>query len=413
MRNFIKESVKKQIYTEAYNFTRVIIKNYEEGVLKENYGNILLYLVEIMNIDFFPEIRQTIEEIIIFIISGIREQIYDENFSDLRYSGMISGIGNVAFSIRNLAIETKGLKKFSEYLDQLLGLIIQKYVKSLKEISVIPAHYDVLYGVAGVLYYLLDYTPRFDIVEEIINYLVWLTQEGIYKRDKVINFHIKREQQYLESERREMPDGQINFGLAHGMVGPLIALAKAKYKGYTGNGVDDAIEIIFRMYENFSFYEENIIKFPTQLPYKAYVDKKVINPTFNAGWCYGNLGIVRGLMKSAKYLEYNDKYVLYEKELLKIINQPLEKYNLHVPVLCHGFSSVVAVQYAIYKENRNEAFLLTAERNILKTINEHNKFCDKGYIEKCALLEGAGGVVLSLISAIYPDMKFPKLLMID
>ncbi len=118
-----------------------------------------------------------------------------------------------SISIRNLATESKGLKKFSEYLDQLLGLIIQKYVKSLKEISVIPAHYDVLYGAAGVLYFLLDYTPHSDIIEEIINYLVWLTHEGIYKRDKIINFHIKGEQQYLESERREMPDGQINFGL--------------------------------------------------------------------------------------------------------------------------------------------------------------------------------------------------------
>lgn len=50
--------------------------------------------------------------------------------------------------------------------------------------------------------------------------------------------------------------------------------------------------------------------------------------TYNAGWCYGNAGIVRGLMKVSYYLNDNNNYQYYKKELLSIINQELDNYNL-------------------------------------------------------------------------------------
>ena len=37
--------------------------------------------------------------------------------------------------------------------------------------------------------------------------------------------------------------------------------------------------------------------------------------TYNAGWCYGNAGIVRGLMKVSYYLNDNNNYQYYKKEL--------------------------------------------------------------------------------------------------
>lgn len=48
----------------------------------------------------------------------------------------------------------------------------------------------------------------------------------------------------------------------------------------------------------------------------------------------------RGLMKVSYYLNDNNNYQYYKKELLSIINQELDNYNFDLPIVCHGYASV-------------------------------------------------------------------------
>ncbi len=153
------------------------------------------------------------------------------------------------------------------------------------------------------------------------------------------------------------------------------------------------------------------------MPFQNYINNKASNYTFNAGWCYGNIGIVRGLMKVANFMSFKDKYQYYKEELLKIINQPIEKYNLEVPTLCHGYASVIAIQVSAYKETEDKRFLDTLKRNVLKLIEEHKKTSileeNLGYNNDFSLLDGLGGVTLTLIDTLSFNLTFAKILMID
>lgn len=86
-------------------------------------------------------------------------------------------------------------------------------------------------------------------------------------------------------------------------------------------------------------------------------------------------------MKTAKYLKMKERYQYYERELLKIIEQPIERYNLSSPILCHGYSSVIMIQ--IYTQMGFE------------------------------LLEGKGGEVLALLGSLSVELNYGRALMAD
>ena len=103
-----------------------------------------------------------------------------------------------------------------------------------------------------------------------------------------------RSELVLADEKVKYPKGCINFGLAHGIIAPLIALAKAKKYGYNVKGINATISGLRQLYEKYSIRDMNILKYPTMLSVEDYFSNTVSKDsiTYNAGWCYGNAGIV-------------------------------------------------------------------------------------------------------------------------
>ncbi len=103
-------------------------------------------------------------------------------------------------------------------------------------------------------------------------------------------------------------------------------------------------------------------------------------------------------MKVSYYLNDNNNYQYYKKELLSIINQELDNYNFDLPIVCHGYAS----------------FLITRERNMRQTIISHrNCIFNDEYTNDYSILSGESGTILTLINGIYLGKEYPKLLMID
>ena len=127
-----------------------------------------------------------------------------------------------------------------------------------------------------------------------------------------------------------------------------------------------------------------------------------------------NAGIVRGLMKVSYYLNDNNNYQYYKKELLSIINQELDNYNFDLPIVCHGYASVLSIQISAFRESGDKSFLITRERNMRQTIISHqNCIFNDEYTNDYSILSGESGTILTLINGIYLGKEYPKLLMID
>ncbi|MCC0648804.1 lanthionine synthetase LanC family protein [Clostridioides sp. ZZV15-6598] len=426
----LSENTQKQIISEIKKSMNLLIYKYEKGLLrKEEYDQILFFCSEILNQNLVEEYNVDIEKNLLYVLEAFKNNIYSGNDADFKFMGMFRGIGNITISLNNINKKYNNLKQFSDFFNDIFIKYSETYLGIIKDKPLAPAHYDSIYGVSGILYYLLDYeNMRNDIiVNDFTRYLIDLSKNKLYKGFKTINFHIEKEQQSLEKEKITQPDGHINFGIAHGMIGPLITLAKVKYLKYDIKGLDEAIEILFKLYEKFAILDDGVLKYPTQLPFQNYIENKELNYSFNTGWCYGNISIVRGLMKVSKYMSFKDKYQYYKEELLKIINQPIEQYNLELPILCHGYASVVEIQISAYKETHDKRFLNTLERNILRLIDEHKKIStltkdndvfvedlyNSNYNYDFSLLQGIGGVTLTLIDSMTFNLTFDKLLMMD
>lgn len=332
-------------------------------------------------------------------------------------AGMYCGIGLLAHSIKILCDKGCKLEGFNEFCNKLLKQTYTRFCKNARIDSVKISDYDMLYGVSGVLYHLLDnYLLEKDAtILELMRYLVKLSSDKNYKGYKLLYYHIERDQQYLRTEKEEQPDGHLNLGLAHGILGPLIALAKAKMLHYEVEGLDNAIHKLLEIYRKFEKEENGVLKYPMQLViHNGYCPEKS-RYSIHSGWCYGNAGTVRGLMKVAFYLGEEQEYQYYKQALLKIIDQDLDDYELQVPFLCHGYASVVEIQISAYKETGDVAFVKNLERNVRKLLEEHCRLlkADDEYAKDWTLLEGQGGVILTLLDAISMDVLLGKLLMID
>ncbi|EKO1911937.1 hypothetical protein PZQ55_003798 [Clostridium botulinum] len=428
MLDVIDEKLSKIIIDEVKENIEYLIYRYENNLIEKNsYNDILFYSSILLNQNIDEYYDSKLKEIIIYILSRIKE-----NFQDfMPYSiGMFDGLGQWAYSISTISKKTGELINLSYSLDEYLIDFSYNLLNHIKYEPIYCGLYDVISGISGVLYYFLDKKDssiannKMKLVE-MINCLMNLSENYSYKGENIINFHIKKDQQ-TDKERQDMIEGHINFGLAHGIMGPLIALAKCKELGFYVKGLDASIIRLFEVYEKFCIRDDGVLKYPTKLPLQNYIKNLPNNLSFNCGWCYGNISIVRGLMKVSNILKRNEKYEYYKKELLNIINQPIEKYNLKSPIVCHGYSSVIGIQISAYRETKDKKFLNTLNRNLLKVIEEHESIISNDkekneeeinykelYQQDYSILNGSGGVIMMLMNSISGDLKFNKILMVD
>lgn len=168
------------------------------------------------------------------------------------------------------------MKNLSYSLNQYLLNYSYDVITYTNDESTIFGLYDIISGMSGNLYYILDcldlVSDKENIIKihSLISFLIGLSKDYKYKGSNVIKFYIMREKQYLEEDKKLMIDGHINFGLAHGIIVALVTLAKSRYLNYHVEGLDESIMKIFNLYKRFCVKENSILKYPTKLPLEYY-----------------------------------------------------------------------------------------------------------------------------------------------
>ncbi|MEA4820622.1 MAG: lanthionine synthetase LanC family protein [Erysipelotrichales bacterium] len=412
---------------------RNIERKYDKGILNPiYYSDILLLISEGYCL---LENKQKWEKIGYDICKAIKQDLESYGVGE-NDTAMISGFGYTCFAVSQYSKRTGNLTRFFDSLNKYLFESVINKAKLFNKLNpeTVMMQYDIMVGLSGSFYYLLDFPwteNEKTELEEVIFYLVNLTKYHNYKSDSVINFHVTRENQYREDEKEGFTNGNLNFGLSHGMLGPLIALSKSFKLGCVIDGLEESIGELFILYEKFKAYKDKIPFWPGQLSLEEYLVGKCKEEHYHlaSSWCYGNISIARGLQKVAENMSWNDKEDIYKKDLINIINQPVEKYNLYSPSVCHGYSSILSLRTFSYMRDRDYGYINNIEDNIekiLKVFEDNNKYIDEhkealedennfveGYFEDLSFLQGALGIALAMLSILSEDIQYGKLLLID
>ncbi|MBM7870400.1 hypothetical protein JOC70_001885 [Clostridium pascui] len=422
----ISANTKDEINKSLECFFEYVGEQYDLEIINPIYYCDLLMIIS----EAYPLVKhkEKWEKMGYDLCKGLKQDIETYGISE-EHMGMIGGLGYKCFCISLFNKKTGNLSKFSNTLNKLFLEQSVKFTERLRRKKDITMNdYDTIAGVSGFIYFLLDFkwsSEEKSQLEKLIEYLVELTKYHQYMEHSVINFHLTKENLFREDEKLEFPNGNINFGLSHGMLGPLVALTKAYSKGIEVEGIESAINELFGIYDQFKIYHGNVATWPTQLSFDSYIKGEFsdkLRPVM-ASWCYGNTGIARGLQKAAQYMKYSQKEEVYKKDLINIINQPVDQYNLYETILCHGYSSVLSIRTMAYRDRKDKRFIETIEKDISAVINALHRDDNahynmdkiiKGYFkDDMSLLQGIGGVVLSLLGVVCEDVEYGRLLMID
>lgn len=278
-----------------------------------------------------------------------------------------------------------------------------------------PSHYELIQGVAGIGIcglIKLSNPILFTFVEEVIQLLIGITKpikiEGKWVPGWIVSSHF----QFLEEKRRHYPNGTFNLGLSHGITGVLAFLSVAILRGVNVEGQKEAIETIAlwlqerrRICNGLSFWE-------TLIPFED-VDKVTEDASFTGrdAWCYGTPGVSRSLYLAGKALKNKKMEHFSIQSFQSIFGRTPQQWHLPGPTICHGIAGLLLITSQMAKDTQ-DAELVKQEKSLknklLEYLNPEYPFGFRDYepthsggyveIDKVSLLEGAPGVLLTLLS---------------
>ena len=414
------DKIKKLILNSGNYILELDKKNY---ISNNNLRDVSLFFL--MN-DLFKD--KDIEKIFRKYFLVLKENIESIGVNEI---GLISGSTFDLFVVYQFKQKYGGMENFYKKLESLIYKnAVNRSNNLINKNRVQPQDYDLIRGIAGVLYYYLITDSNLDL-SELINYLIYLTEEKIYKSMKIMNIHIE----FDSSEKDFIENGYINFSISHGMMSVLISLTLAKIKGYNLNGLENAI---FKLLDTYSKFEKKIDKihlWPTQLDIKSFyygdwIFEKDPRMPNCMSWCYGSMSIHRGLSKVYKMIGNEKKYLEYKLKFNELLDRDLKMYYLHNPNICHGYGSVITEVLCLYTES-NDKNIIKNIRSIVevslesyKDVNNklEKKFNDgldisiqdlDGTYKNFNFLNGCIGYYLSLNALISKNLEYSKLLMVD
>ncbi|MFD5659867.1 lanthionine synthetase C family protein [Streptomyces hirsutus] len=256
------------------------------------------------------------------------------------------------------------------------------------------AEYDLISGLTGIGAYLLR-RERDAALERVLHYLVRLLTEPLTVAGHQVPGW------WTADGPRGLPDdgpfsaGHANFGIAHGMPGPLALLALSSRAGFTVDGQKQALE------EAITFLTKWVqpssggtFGWPELLPLNSFLDGPVSGTEpGRPSWCYGTPGIGRALQLAALARSNEQVRRFAEHVVLGSITDPRQLSQLEDATLCHGWTGLLLACDRIASDAMTPAIA-----NQLPVLRSH---LDAHMVrheipENAGLLSGNAGVLLTL-----------------
>lgn len=412
-----KKTEINEIIRNYFNIIDETIKKDVEEIDKYHLAAVLMAITE--NFEILTDKNNWMSNINLIMLQ-LKKFIEEGQFSF--NLGIVGGLAEIDLAVYNVAQTIGAYANFSKAIHEELlhrtKIFISYCISNLENITV--QHYDLIFGVTGIGESIL-FRDKLSIEDEkvlkdILYYLSLLGWKITRDNVSLPRFYIKSENQMRDDEKRDFPNGNLNFGLAHGMIGPMILLAKAYKRGYEVHNQLNTIYSIYSLYKEFMLEDKGVMHWPTQLSIEKYLNREKRDDyrIRRASWCYGTAGISRGLYLVGKYINDEEIKKIGERSLCGLLNLEFDEYSLNSPIVCHGYAGLVNILFLMYQEDKNVDYLKVVNQLIYKIVDCYEKKSKYGFIlndemikpngetaivrsEGLDILEGTTGVIITLL----------------
>ena len=352
-----KTSLSKEIAEKFAEENDKFVKNLNDEIESVNAHEAIDIISFLISVDRYFLFKQQWDNLIYACLTKIKNGIYNGEFNTI---SSFSGITYINFIIRELSQKIPELQRFFHTLEFLQSEILSNYLNLPEKSEFYQQNgFELMQGMSGVLKYYLD--SNNEQVDEQISKIILLFVQHL--TSKMIMGHSTPVCHYYPSiyEKSTMieegKNGCINYGVSHGMAGPLTALSLA-YKEYSNfDRVMEIIDSIINEYMKSYYYIDNIIYWPRRITFEQYIGKeKCIYGKSRMSWCYGSIGILNSLYIASKEKSDKDLTEFCVNELKKIALMNTRDYLLDSPIVCHGLSGAVLVFKRMYQETQDKIF---------------------------------------------------------
>lgn len=224
-------------------------------------------------------------------------------------------------------------------------------------------------------------------------------------------WHTPPEYLYDDEQRSYYPFGNLNLGLAHGIPGPLAALAVAVRLGLGG---EEARAATVRLADWLASRATTGVPGPgweSVVTLAPGPDRLVEQPPRTVGrdaWCYGTPGAARALFLAGEALDRPDWRDLAIEAMAAVYRRPIAERGIDSPTFCHGVAGLLQITLRFHHDTGLPLFAEAATaltRQLLDAFEPDrpmgiaNLEPGDNKVDQPGLLDGAAGVSLVLLSA--------------
>jgi len=336
---------------------------------------------------------------------------------------LFGGVAGMAFALQTAS---RGGSRYQKMLASLnthiIKLIDESYFlpleNNLRTDQPSPmALYDVIQGITGIGIYCLSNKQDAFLsltAKKIVEYLVRLSSPLNLEGRTIPGWYVPASLQFLKEDKDKYPQGNFNLGLAHGIPGVLAFLSIALLRGIEVMGQKEAIEVIAAWIKKHRHEHDRSFFWGTHIPFEVEMKKSadtVFSITKKNGWCYGRTGVARSLFLAGKALHCEQLKSYATDSFCSIFRQSRHEWQLPSPSFCHGISGLLMTTWKMYQDTHS-SFLKNQVTNLQEILLEYYRedfpFGFKNLetsrqggfaeINQLSLLEGASGILLTLLS---------------
>lgn len=254
-------------------------------------------------------------------------------------------VGAPAISFLLHAAGADNVPRYAEALDRLDACVINiahrrvdaALARTSRGEPATFAEYDLFCGLTGIGRLLLQHAPGNDALGRVLAYLVSLTKPRRTDGMTVAGWWVDHDPDPL----LPTPGGHVNFGLAHGIAGPLALLGTALRRGVAVDGQEDAIAEIGTHLDDWKQDSEGGPWWPQWITADELRSGSVARPgPMRPSWCYGTPGIARAQQIAAIATGDVRRQQAAEQAMTACLSDPVQLVRLVDPGLCHGWAGL-------------------------------------------------------------------------
>ncbi|GAA4225013.1 lanthionine synthetase C family protein [Actinomadura meridiana] len=248
------------------------------------------------------------------------------------------------------------------------------------------SEFDLISGLTGFGAYLLLRGQGGDLLADVLGYLVRLT--GPLKIGDIEVPGWWSANGLSDEESPDWPDGHGNFGMAHGIGGPLAFLSAAMMSGVSVSGQPEAVARICSALDRAQAGGDH---WPGVVSLTDWTSGAPTGRTAERpSWCYGTPGIARAQQLAGIALDDQGRKRTAEQLLYECVTDERQLALLSDTSICHGWAGLLQVVWRTAKD-ADDSRLAGQLPRLIDGMDRRLNADPPGH---CGLLEGAAGVEL-------------------